>query len=247
MLTKTLITSTTLLMCLFSDAFAQENSNQSSQPLNHYFGLQANGLIREIISLGGTGATISNPYLLNYSFNSTSSGWGLNMGVGYFLRNSDQGDETFERTTEFSNRSVRFGVERKVPFMKKWTLSYGLDFVHSKINSMTETRNEFEINDEFDGSSFSKSETSIKSNGFGPRFAFSYQLWPQLLVGTEASYYFIKSKTDESSETFSEFLNFHPVTGDPFVDRNEDESESSGSEKEFSFDLPLVLFLVFKF
>src|SRR5258705_1627049 len=51
--------------------------------LNHYLGVQANQLFRQLINLNTGSTVISNPYLLTYSVYSVKYKWGLQAGFRY--------------------------------------------------------------------------------------------------------------------------------------------------------------------
>ncbi|MGC4021145.1 MAG: hypothetical protein QM734_03975 [Cyclobacteriaceae bacterium] len=52
-----------------SSCFAQRDSTNSKK-VNHYIGVQANQLLRQLFNLSGNTTVVTSPYLINYSVNS---------------------------------------------------------------------------------------------------------------------------------------------------------------------------------
>lgn len=213
------------LTILFSSfivfAFAQDTLPKAS---NHYVGVQANQLIRQIFNFSGTASAVSNPYLLIYSVNSVQTKWGANFGLGYTFNEFKDGDAFNQRSTKINDFFFRVGFEKKSNFGKHWILSAGADAVMEfKNNSTTNTQ----------GNNPSTTfKTKNKSSGFGlgPRVTLNYEISDKLMVGTEATYYFKSTKNKvENSGGFNQ------------VDDIEEKFKS------FQFTAPAVIFLILKF
>lgn len=184
---------------------------------NHYVGVQANQLIRQLFNFGGATAAINNPYLITYAVNSVRSGWGFNYGFGYTHREVREGDVFNPVETNINDFFMRLGVERKVPIGAKWMTSYGLDILQESQKNITRSNSQF--------GNF-KSETREKGTGLGLRFTLNYHISEKTLLGTEATYYYKSTKETRTGTGLTE------------------ETEKF---KEFTFAVPIALFLVLKF
>ena len=172
---------------------AQEEEQADSTLEGDYIGLQANQLIRQILSLSSVG-TPDNPYFINYT-KVGSKGSGFNIGFAYSTDKFEEQQNIVSLTTETSNFAIRIGLEKRKRLSKKFTYSIGMDLL------VQSTRNETVSVNNFDSQEIT---TESKSSGFGlgPRLTLNYEITDNLFVGTEANYYF-RSLTDkfESSLT----------------------------------------------
>jgi hypothetical protein len=187
---------------------------------SHYIGLQANQLIRQLISFGGNSSPGTNPYLLVYSVNSLSTGFGFATGLGLSsiqTKNTDNFTNVESKVTDFA---WRFGLEKKKYLSKNWLVSFGGDILIESNKADTKSTS---------GGSVSTVITKSNRSGFGPRASLNYQFHNRLLIGTEASYY-IKWINQEQTST---------GTGQP--------NDTGTKLRSFSFSLPAVVFLIMKF
>ena len=209
--------------------FSQKDSTKVKKA-NHYLGVQANQLLRQLFNLSGNTTIVSNPYLLNYSVNSVKSGWGLNVGIGYTVDQSTQSDANTTNDSQINNFSSRIGAERKVFVAKKWMVSYGLDLLSDKSNTSDKVTSQF---------SGTTSETDIstttKDSGFGPRFTLNYFITPKIILGTELTYYYkaISISQDTSNS----------VSGGG----GSSSSHTDQKLKQFHFNAPALLLITMKF
>ena len=184
---------------------------------NHYVGVQANQLIRQLFNFGGSSGSLNNPYLIIYAVNSVRSGWGFNYGFGYTHREVREGDAFNPLETNINDFFMRLGVERKVQVGANWMTSYGLDLLQESQKNITQSNSQF--------GNF-KSETREKGTGIGLRFTLNYNISEKTLLGTEATYYYKSTKATRKGTGISE------------------ETEKF---KEFIFAVPIALFLILKF
>lgn len=198
--------------------FAQDSEDNSSLE-GHYLGLQVNELVRQIFSLGNTNLP-TNPYFLNYTYTSVTNE-GVNMGFALNVDEVNTADNFNSINTKVRNFAFRIGYEKKKRLSKRFIYSMGLDVTLDF--QKNETTNEDSFN------SF-RIVTTTKRNGWGmgPRFTFQYQISDNILIGTEANYYF-KALKDEFSVRFSS------GTGN-----NIDEESDV---KQFTFAPPAILWL----
>lgn len=207
-----------LLYAVFG--FAQQDS------LIHYFSIQANPLMRQVLNFGGGTPGVNNPFLIKYA-NENRKGAGLNIGIGLNLDKDHSGDEFNELETAVQDISFRIGFDknRRLGSRFLWTLGWDAVFEFNG-NKTTNTFNNGGDDNEI------ITKTSTTSFGLGPRLNFAYAITNQILVGTEASYYLLFSKEKLSVED-----DINP--GDDF---EEDFNSSS-----FGLVLPAVIYLTFRF
>ncbi len=208
-----------LLLLFSSTAFAQQDSTY--RKTNHYIGVQANQLIKQLFNLSNSTAVVNNPYLLVYSFNSVHTGWGMNVGLGYTYNEFKDGDAFSSRETKINNYFFRVGFEKKTNLGKKWIFSGGFDITND--NQKNNTKNT-------SGGSTFETDTKSKGWGFGPRVTLNYKITDRILLGTECTYYF---RAGENS--LKSFSNFGPS------------EETSDKSKQFLLTVPAVLILIVKF
>jgi hypothetical protein len=204
----------------------------------HYVGVQANELLRQILNLSNNDTPIDNPYLLTYSVNG-ASGFGFHFGLGYEFDDTKNMDGQIERETNIDNFSLRFGPEKKFWLGKKWLASSGLDILIDRQKNETTNKQE---ND------FAKTKITTSSKitgwGFGPRFGISFQVSNRIFLGTEMTYYFkkLKSKGEiTTSITTEEVLN-----GEITETTQTEKTDTDDKFKELNFSVPAVLYLVIR-
>jgi hypothetical protein len=198
------------------------NPIPSTRKVSHYVGLQANQLIRQLLSFGGNNTAVTNPYALVYTVNSKETGWGLATGLGYSSIQTKTSDLFTSTTSKVDDFAWRVGFEKKTYILKNWLLSLGGDFLVESNKAVTITNN---------GSATNPTVTTKeKRQGFGPRASLNYHINDKLLIGTEASYYFKSIKHTQTQTN----------TG---VTPPKDPDSSLHS---FSFTLPAVIFVIVK-
>lgn len=207
---------------------AQDRSVETTEPVpstssvSHYIGLQANQLLRQLISFGGNSSAVSNPYLLTYSVNSRTSGFGFSTGIGLSSVTTKSTDNFTSVVSSVNDFAWRFGLEKKKYLSKHWLFGFGGDVVIDL--NKTETKS-------LTGSG--NPETRITTNthraGLGPRASLALQFHDRLMVGTEAAYYFKWGNEEQTSSG----------TGQP--------NDPGTKVKSFNFSLPAVIFLTMKF
>jgi hypothetical protein len=185
---------------------------------NHYIGVQANQLARQLLNFGGSAGTINNPYLITYAVNSVRSGWGFNAGLGYTHLEQKNANPFNPLETTINDFFLRLGVERKVPIGMKWITSYGLDLLRQSEKDITESSNS-------QGGDFN-TDTRKTGTGLGLRFTLDYSISEKILAGTEATYYYKSIKE---------------------VIKGSNLPEQTDKSKEFVFTVPIALFLILKF
>lgn len=231
-----------LLFFLVSLSAVCHAQSDSTKKASHYVGIQVNQLIQQIFNLNGNTTTIINPYLINYSVNSKRTGWGLNLGIGYTIDNSDQNSANVTQNTKSNNFSFRIGAERKIFIAKKWMLSYGFDFLLDRGKSNTTSASQFQFN-----SSETDTDTSTKDSGFGPRFTMNYFITPKIILGTELTYYYKAITTVQKIVNTNTVISVDPNTGQQTSSTDSSSTDTSQTTKQLRFTAPAILFVILKF
>jgi len=242
---KTLFVSLFYLAITWLPAYSQ-NDSSSNRRSNHYLGVQANQLIRQLVNFGGSGTTsINNPYLFVWSVNNKKTGWGMNTGLGLNLNEFTDGDANSKRTTKISDLNIRVGFEKKSSFGRRWLTSWGFDLVHqNSSNSTVTTSTPVPSNPNI--KNVVDTESSTSGWGFGPRFTLNFSITPKLILGTEATYYYRSGSTSQKSTISSTSVAFDNQ-GRQILSTTTNSTDSSSDFKSFQFNLPVALFLLFKF
>jgi hypothetical protein len=202
-----------------------EPAPNNSKTASHYIGIQANQLIRQLISFGGNNSAITNPYLLTWSVNSKSNGAGFSTGLGYSSVQTKTTDQFITTTSKVDDFAWRFGFEKKSYLSRNWLLSFGGDILIES-NKAETTSSSGSVNNP-------TITTTTKRSGFGPRLSLNYQFHHRLMIGTEASYYF-------------KFINQkQKVTGNGSP--NPSSNDQDTHLRSFTLTLPAVVFLIMKF
>ncbi|HZY79931.1 MAG TPA: hypothetical protein VFE50_10435 [Cyclobacteriaceae bacterium] len=192
----------------------------SPKKSSHYIGLQANQLIRQLVSFGGNSSPVNNPYTLVYSVNSNVTGLGFTTAIGFSAQDSKTTDQFNSVTTKTNDFAWRFGLDKKTYLSKNWLLGFGGDILIESSKS--------ETNSKSGGGATTSVTTNSNRSGFGPRVSLSYQFHKRLLLGTEGAYYFRWIKQKQTNVG----------TGQP--------SDPSTDLRSFGFTLPAALFLTLK-
>lgn len=227
-------------VCTFASAQSDSVKTRPVSLQQHFVGVQANQLIRQILNFSEDNSTIDNPFLLTYSTN-WGSGLGINVGLGYEFGEISTKDGQIERKTNNDDFSLRVGPEKKFWLGKKWLASAGMDVIIDR--QKRETTNTTETD-------FGKTDITTKSKisgwGVGPRMAISFQVTKSIFLGTEATYYFKKLKNKGeviSSITFKGT----DIEGNEIETTESETTETEDKTKQLSFSVPAVLFLILKF
>jgi hypothetical protein len=237
-----------LLTCIvigLPPVYSQIDSS-SQRKSSHYIGVQANQLIRQLVNFGGSGTnTINNPYLFVWSVNNKKTGWGMNTGLGLNLNEFTDGDANSKRTTNISDLNIRLGFEKKTNFGKRWVTSWGFDVVHqNSSNSTVTTSTPVPSNPNI--KNVVDTESSTSGWGFGPRLTLNFSITPKLILGTEATYYYRSGSTSQKSTITNTTVVFDSQ-GRQIFNTTTNTTDNSSDFKSFQFNLPVALFLLFKF
>jgi len=233
---------TAIFLAAAFSSYAQRDSLHIKK-FDHYIGVQANQLLKQLINLNNSNTTITNPYLLTYAIHLTENGYGLQIGLGYKYQLTDDRIPV-ARQTKINESFYRIGVGRKVMLAKRWQLGYGLDYVGDYQVDKTTSSSVTNFGSTTDSSS-SVSTSKTTSMGFGPQATLGFYLTKKICISTEVTYYFLKSKIKQNVFSIDNVTQL-------FVTPPETTSTGSNSNTEtekttFSFSLPVALFLVVRF
>lgn len=189
-----------LLGILFSgcvaSAFAQSDATapqKKEKMFDHYFGVQLNDLLRQIISFNNsTAAANNNPFLFTYNLNSRKSGWGIRAGVGATISSSTTNDNVTKRTTDIKDLQFRLGVEKRYELSPRWSTGIGVDGIVKVNNDHTVAV----TNSTFEFTTDTKSD--LTSIGGGVMGWLRYHITDRVLIGTETSFYFTSGKNKQT-------------------------------------------------
>lgn len=205
---------------------------------DHYVGIQANILLKQIISLDNT-AEVNNPFFLKHSFSHKNMKGMFNTALGYAY-SRDEDKDGF--VSNLSDLSVKTGFGFGKALGEKFQLGYGLDVVFGSKSIQTITVVAFDFIGGATDSTITTTRSYDLSYGGGLSASFTFNISKNVLVGTEASYYFIftDSKLNVETERYEDD-GFNPIT---LTTSTLNEQTKSGT---LSLTLPVSIFLIFHF
>lgn len=233
-----------LVLMIFLFAFLQSEAQSDTlkkKHFDHYLGIQANQLVKEIINLGSATEN-TNPYFLTYGMYHIRRKVGIELGAGLNYQTLQDKDSPVNRSNRINEMSIRAGIGKKMPFGKQVVAGIALDFVSNSSDNNTEATSEASS---FGTTIVNTSKVSSKSSGIGggPRLSLNVNITKKILVGTEATYYFVQ--THEKQHIFNETIIRNTISSTVTI-TNTDESPRTTSSR-FGLGLPVVLFMILKF
>lgn len=216
---------------LVSNLFAKWTNGEMEKvkKTDHYIGLQANFLLRELINIGGNNLALQNPYGMVYHLNSRKSGLGFRVGLGPRIYSTTNRDGNATISSNGYNMSGRLGFDKRIKLDDKWESGVGIDILYSIENDKT-------VSDQLNFNRF-KSEIQSENTfyGGGPMGYLRYYLRQNILIGTEASFYFVAGETRSRVKFTDEFGNVAS------------ESDDKDKFQNGQLNLPISLYLFVKF
>lgn len=181
-----------LLAVLFIP-YAQAQYSGSSKARSIHVGLQANPLLRQVLSFGGA-PEVNNPFLLKVGIRNNATQRELMFGLGYTyeLERLDEGLKTSNSALNF-----RVGYAQKVDLGKRFEAGYGFDAVLNLNNLKSQNGQSFGFLD----SLYTEITTDNLSYGFGPQLTFGYYITDKIRIGTEATLYYMVGTREEKVHT----------------------------------------------
>jgi len=210
-------------------------SEKKEKMVDQFIGVQVNDLLRQVFNFNGSTSPLNtNPYLLTYSINSRTKGWGLRAGIGYNYSSTSSNDGITSVTNNLNDLSARVGIEKACELSGKWTAGFGLDLVYTSNDDHTVSTVSSNITPgitPFTGNDVTDTKTTSHSMGGGPQGWVRYSISKRILIGTESSFYYT---TGDQQQT---------ITIDGFTTS----SPSSNGTKHGTFNTPIAVFLHVKF
>ena len=196
---KAIIAAAILVSGCYGHSFAQADATAASakeKKLDMYIGVQLNALIRQGFNFyNSTVNTNTNPYLLVYSLNSRKTGWGARLGIGYEHNSASTNDGITSTKNNIDDLRLRIGAEKLFQLARKWSAGAGLDLVYNNDDDHTIST----VNGGL--GSFGQTidtKTTRSAMGGGPQGWLRYSISDRVLIGTEASFYYITGKETRS-------------------------------------------------
>lgn len=235
-----------LLLCCFLAAtfHAHAQEKDTTKIFDHYIGVQANQLLKQIINLNNSTVAVDNPYLLTYSLFSSKYKWGIEGGFGYNYKRSKDELSSTNQESKINDSFYRFGIGRKFHMGKRWEAALTADYVGSYQLDKTFSFSVTEFGNGQKDSTASVSTSLVKSKGEGLTLHLAFAFSRHVMMGTELSMYYTKTSTKSNvlvSDTF---------TSELFPEQNTytiSASNSDVSETDFEITLPVAIFLIVKF
>jgi hypothetical protein len=219
---------------------AQER-NDSTKILNHYFGIQANQLLKQLLPLNNNNTIISNPYTLTYALHHARCKWGIEAGIGYDYQRVTDKSTPANHESKINDLFYRIGIGRKVMIGKRWEGGFGLDFAGGTQSDKTFSSSVTTFGNTTD-SLETISKTTIKSSGGGLQLNLGFHISDRIMLGTESTLYFLK-KNNKLNVVSTEFIKdgIHPDSESTVF------SDSETVTAAFTITVPVALFLIIKF
>jgi len=222
-----------ILILACCGALHLNGQTEKENKLTHQIGFQANALISQLIPFNQNALPANvNPYIIYYSLNSIKSGWGFRTGGGLVLEKNSTNDGITKRDIYNNKWGLRIGIEKQFNLSERWTTGAGFDFLYNTNKQITTTVTE----------SFLKTTSEINFNitqfGAGPMAWIRFAISKNILLGTEASFYYLTGSNRLITRSTQEGQGF------PFTETKTDNKfDISGG----SFNVPLTLYVLVKF
>ena len=229
-----------LILCSFY-SYGQTRDSTNKKKIDHYIGIQANALLKQIFNFSNNSTTPSNPYTLTYTVIAANCGWGAHIGFGYEHKKTEDVLNPSNKISKFDNGFFRIGLEKRIPMGRKFSTIFGLDFIDSYEFNATNSTNVTNFGNQID-SSISVIKTKVTGYGGGFQLGLTYSLSQKILIGTEATYYFSKENSKENSEITSYIRNV--FLGQTTVSYTNENTEFKSNQ--VALTLPVVIYLIIK-
>lgn len=229
-----------ILLCSYGTTYAQDDMTSTTErsgfKLNHTVGVQMNELVRQVFNFNDVSAQNQNPFLFIYSVNHNPTGWGLRLGVGPYFKTFQDDDGIVETESDISRFDARIGVEKAFQLSPKWSAGAGADFVYHRNQTITKTFTK----------TFDSTETDLKTNinttGYGVMGWLRYHISPNVLIGTETSFYY---RSGDHKQTLAITTKQTGFPG-PTI-RKTQISQIDNTVKEGIFYVPTALYIMVRF
>ena len=235
---KQLILSAILFTGCACSTYAQGDATaiqpeKKEKKFDQYLGVQVNDLIRQVFNFNNTTVNANtNPFLAVYHINSIKTGWGLRAGIGYNYNSTSNNSGAVSTTSDINDVQFRLGLEKAFSLSDNWTAGAGLDFVYNSNDDKSTN-----ITNSFDTVTTS-TKTKVTSYGGGPMAWLRYNITKKILIGTEASFYYMTGKQS---------IDVHVEESGPGIVVQPTDSNTDNKIKSGTFSSPVVFYLLVKF
>jgi hypothetical protein len=231
--------------CCFAVLFAIVcNSHLSAQQtadsadnntFDHFTGVQANLLLRQILSFNDPGE-INNPYLLKYTLKHRS-GIALNIAAGFNSVSEETGGGIISNSDQVDLR-VGLGYQKKVG---KFEIGVGADVIFSDLDQQTFSSQVITSSQGID-SSLTSTGKSVEGFGYGLQGSVSFYLTPNILIGTETSLRYIKT-----TDKLNTYIERYFIQGNEIITAMQTNENDLIEAKSYTIQIPVAIFLIAKF
>jgi hypothetical protein len=227
------------------NSFAQTEPEKKAKPLlmEYSIGLQANQLMKQLINLSNSPA-VSNPYLLTASV-SSGKYFGINVhaALGYSYSHLTDVESPTNHESKINQVDYRYGIGKNFTLGTKWEASVGVDMVEQyKVNKTFATSVTIFSTTTDSVETVSTSKTTAKGKGL--QLTLAYHLSPHILLGTEATFYYITSHIKQNGEVYETISSSTNPDSDTYTF---EATNSETKEVAFTTTAPVALFLIVKF
>lgn len=230
-----------ILLCSIT-SYAQTTEIKKEKKFNHYVGLQANALLKQLFNLSNNNTgIITNPYTFTYAANHIKTGWGVHGGFGYDYQKTEDKLNPARPASKLNNVSFRAGAERKISLGKRFSASYGMDAVLNNLSNTTTTTSVFNFGGDTD-STVTVFRSKVSGYGGGMKFAINYGITEKVLLGTEVTGYYTKEKNKQNAESTRYLIDFFSGQTTTTYNNTNDETKTG----KLGLTVPVVVYLIIK-
>ena len=220
-----------------------QNESPKIKKFNHYAGIQANELLRQLFNFSNTNTTINNPYTIIYSLIPTNSGWGCHAGLGYKYNWINDKNAAVGKTSKVNDLFYRIGIEKKIPLGKRFEVGVALDFAGRYQQDKTSSLSVTNLFNSIDSSATTVTD-KITSYGGGPQVSLGYHITEKIILATEATIYYTSQKNKQNIliiDTVTEIFN----NNNKVINTSNFNTEIDSNT--LSISIPISIFLIVKF
>lgn len=220
-----------------------QNEIPKAKKFNHYAGIQANELLRQLFNFSNTNTTINNPYTIIYSLIPANSGWGYHIGLGYKYSWINDKNAAVGKVSKVNDLFYRIGIEKKITLGKRFEVGVALDFAGSYQQDKTSSLSVTNLFNSVDSSATTVTDKII-SYGGGPQASLGFHITDKIMLGTEATLYYKSQKNKQNIliiDTVTEIFN----NNNKVINTSNFNTEIDSNT--LSISIPLSLFLIVKF
>ncbi len=217
--------------------YSPKSIDYQTSKYSHHLGIQINPLLKQIINISNSPA-IDNPFLLKYAFRFNKTQTELTAGLGFDFSESDA--ESGLQSTS-SDLSLRLGYSKRYMLGKRFEVGLGGDLIFNSRNIRTVNIQSVNFGQGALDSTVTTSRSTALGFGLGPQLNISYYITDHVRIGTEATYYFIRSEEKLNVEIVNYTIN--PQQNDVTTTTENDSSNSN----DLSLTIPVALYLIIIF